>query len=127
MRLPNDIKRMKDKMRKYMKWILPVIFIGYFSIVSLFEHTHIVDGVIVVHSHPYKTLPDGAAHHHPVTQLQFFYFLSHFVAGDGCVASLTVSFLLFLLFSYAVPLVSPGFISLPKGALQLRAPPIAFI
>lgn len=125
MRLPNDIKRMKDKMRKYMKWILPVIFIGYFGIVSLFEHAHIVDGVIVVHSHPFETLPGGAAHNHQTGQLQFFYFLSHFIAGDGCVASLTVGFLPFFLFSYVVPLVSSGFISLPKGALQLRAPPIA--
>lgn len=125
MRRPDNMKQMKDKIRKYMKWILPVIFIGYFGIVSLFEHAHIVDGVIVVHSHPFETLPGGAAHHHPAGQLQFFSFLSHFIAGDGCVASLTVGFLPSLLFSYAVLLFTSAFISLTKGALQLRAPPIA--
>ncbi|WP_158712857.1 hypothetical protein [Parabacteroides pacaensis] len=115
---------MKPILRKYLKWVLPVIFIGYFGIVSLFEHTHIVNGVVVVHSHPFKSLPEGAAHHHTANQLQLFYFLSHFSAGEGCVYSLALSLSLVLLVRYSVPLISSGFISRIRDAISLRAPPV---
>ena len=115
---------MKHILRKYLKWILPIIFIGYFGIVSLFEHTHIVNGVIIVHSHPFESLPDGATHHHTANQLQLFYFLSHFSAGEGCVYSLALSFSLVLLFRYSIPFTSSGFISRIRNTVLLRAPPV---
>jgi len=36
------------------KWILLILFIGYYSCISLFYHSHIIDGVIFSHSHPYR-------------------------------------------------------------------------
>lgn len=110
-----------------MKWILPVLFTGYFLTVSLFEHTHVVDGVTIVHSHPFKSLPGGGAHQHSNSQFQLFYFLSHFSAPDHCVSLLTLQFNPVLLFRYAVPLASPDFLSRAEGVLSARAPPFSVL
>lgn len=34
--------------------ILLLLYVGYFSCVSLFTHTHIYNGTVYIHSHPYK-------------------------------------------------------------------------
>ncbi|WP_108823185.1 hypothetical protein [Dysgonomonas sp. Marseille-P4361] len=34
--------------------ILLLLYVGYFSCVSLFTHTHIYNGIVYIHSHPYK-------------------------------------------------------------------------
>lgn len=36
------------------KLLLPVLFIAYTGSISLFPHTHIVDGCRIVHSHPFQ-------------------------------------------------------------------------
>ena len=40
---------------KFLQLILLVLFIGYYGSITLFPHSHIVNGVTIVHSHPYKT------------------------------------------------------------------------
>ena len=37
-----------------MKWFLPVLFISYMAGITLFTHSHVVNGVTIVHSHPFK-------------------------------------------------------------------------
>lgn len=106
-----------------MKWVLPVLFAGYFLSVSLFEHMHVVDGAMIVHSHPFKSWPGGSSHQHSNSQFQFFHFLSHFSAPDCCVSALTLHFNPVLLFRYTVPLLSPGFSGRSGGILSTRAPP----
>ena len=49
--LPNN-KGVRQTMRKYLKWLLPVIFIAYYSCITLFIHVHIEHGTTIVHSHP---------------------------------------------------------------------------
>lgn len=43
----------REKMVKYLKWLLPVIFIAYYSSITLFIHVHIEHGTTIVHSHPF--------------------------------------------------------------------------
>ncbi len=42
------------------KLLLLVLFIGYYSGISLFGHIHIVGGHVIVHSHFYKTTADSS-------------------------------------------------------------------
>ena len=44
-----------------MKWFLPVLFISYMAGITLFTHSHVVNGVTIVHSHPFKK---GSEHSH---------------------------------------------------------------
>lgn len=45
---------MSIKQIKYTARVLLLLYIGYYSCVSYFVHTHVYDGVIYVHSHPYN-------------------------------------------------------------------------
>lgn len=116
---------MQEVLKKYLKWLLPMLFIGYCFVISLFEHAHVVDGVIVVHSHPFKTLPEGAAHQHSTTELQLFYFLTHFSADDGAIRLLTLLFIPLWICRLIVLLTSLGFIPSFRDGISLRAPPFS--
>lgn len=37
------------------KYLLLILFLGFFGSITFFSHAHIVDGVTIVHSHPYKS------------------------------------------------------------------------
>lgn len=77
-------KRMKDVIRI----ALPVLFITYASCITFFTHTHIVNGVTIVHSHPYSTDDSGKPNHeHSGMEIQLIHTLSvFFVAGAIVVA-----------------------------------------
>ena len=70
------------KLRKiFIYAFLPLLFIWYIGGVSLFPHTHIVDGVNIVHSHPN---PD--AEHQDEDEFLTIQMLSQFQscgAGEG--------------------------------------------
>ena len=44
-----------DGLRKYLRIALPLLFISYLGCLIAFTHVHIVNGVTIVHSHPYET------------------------------------------------------------------------
>ncbi len=52
--------------------LLPLLFSAYLCSISLFTHTHEVNGVVIVHSHPFK---DG--HAHTPQQLDTIWHLTH--------------------------------------------------
>ena len=43
---------MKETRNLFMAAFLPFVFLWYITCISLTPHTHIVDGVSIVHSHP---------------------------------------------------------------------------
>ena len=57
---------------------LLIIFTSYYVSVTYFPHTHIIDGITIVHSHPFKSLPDKnpAPHSHSQNALILIHFLS---------------------------------------------------
>lgn len=70
-------------MVKYIKWLLPVLFIAYYSSVSLFTHVHVEHGTTIVHAHPFKKTADGTCHHHTsLAEIQLFHMLSS-ISRDG--------------------------------------------
>jgi hypothetical protein len=73
------------------KWIftsfLFVLFCSYTVNITCFVHSHIVDGHLVTHSHPYKGTPDNPGHCHTTAQFIYIALLSHFdtlVATFAC-------------------------------------------
>ena len=52
----NEVKRLLLNITRY---FLPILFVSYLVSFTFFAHVHVVNGVTIVHSHPFKK---GAAH-----------------------------------------------------------------
>lgn len=52
------------------KYFLLVLFTSYTSAISLFTHTHVINGVTYIHSHPFK-MGETLQHTHTAKQLIF--------------------------------------------------------
>ena len=53
---------------RHIAWLLLAAVLWYHCSLSLFYHTHTVDGVAVTHSHPYTGTPDAPRHAHSAVQ-----------------------------------------------------------
>lgn len=103
-----------------MKWFLPVLFISYMVGITLFTHSHVVNGVTIVHSHPFKI---GSDHSHTTVEFQLIHLLNHVLVTDsGLIPTFVVAALLCILFIR--PQIDPYHRSCP-GVISLRAPPVA--
>lgn len=74
---------LNEKIKRVLKIALPALFITYACCITFFTHTHIVNGVTIVHSHPYATDEQGnPSHEHTGVEIQLIHTLStFFVAG----------------------------------------------
>lgn len=111
-------------MAKYMKWLLLILFIGYYSSISLFMHVHVEHGTTIVHSHPFKSSPDGTGHNHAsLSEIQLFHLLTTVHVEDGAVHPLQLQFYALRIFSISEMPVFPDHLVPVLGELSLRAPP----
>lgn len=108
-----------------MKIILPIIFIFYAVSVSFFVHTHIENGVTIVHSHPYSTTDDGDVDHsHTRSEIQLIHNLNTFFATIAVIFSITISIFYKVKNIYFVK-DKEDILSLHlKSCFKLRPPPI---
>ncbi len=100
-----------------------ILFLSFFASTSLFDHTHLHDGNIIVHSHPFKPGQDGSPiHNHNDSGYLLIYTLDNILAT-------VVSFLIPLLLILATAreiikiikkIIPPGIRVTPY---QLRGPP----
>ena len=91
----NELKRLLLNITRY---FLPILFVSYLVSLTFFAHVHVVNGVTIVHSHPFKK---GTAHEHSTVELIHIHFLSHLTTDGAAVIfalSLFIPFLLCLLF-----------------------------
>lgn len=75
---------MKETRKLFMAALLPFIFIWYIGCISLTPHTHIVDGVSIVHSHP----ASAEGHQHSAEEAIGIELICHFdrdLGQDGVV------------------------------------------
>ena len=79
-----------------MKWFLPVLFISYMAGITLFTHSHVVNGVTIVHSHPFKK---GGEHSHTTVEFQLIHILDHTLVTDNGLTPLFVTPVSFMYFS----------------------------
>ena len=84
---------MKKVCLKVLRLLMPVLFLGYLSSATMFMHTHYINGIAVVHSHPYQSSGDGTSgHQHSNQGFLLIAVLSHFSAlvaavGIVCLAA----------------------------------------
>lgn len=114
----NEVKRLLLNITRY---FLPILFVSYLVSFTFFAHVHVVNGVTIVHSHPFKK---GAAHKHSTVELQLIHFLSHLTADGAAVVfalSLFIPFLLCLLLGRSQ---HSHYHCSYHGVVGLRAPPV---
>jgi hypothetical protein len=88
-----------------------------------FTHVHIVNGVTIVHSHPYHKTDDGRPdHEHGYAEFQLLHQLSTIqISGAAFVALLLAAFLT-ALFKVSC---HPDYLVPIQGKPSLRGPPVA--
>ena len=77
----HSLRMCRNKAKRYriIAALLLLLFAHYWCGISLFTHSHVVNGVVVVHSHPYK-----AEHAHTQSQIKTIFQLSTFqTLGDA--------------------------------------------
>lgn len=114
-----------NRLKQLIKIILPIIFIGYACSITFFTHTHIINGVTIVHSHPYATDDNGnPSHQHTGAEIQLIHSLSTFyVAG-----AIVLFFILNLFSTKKIIRYTRRHLHIPQTSLKelfcLRPPPI---
>ena len=113
----NEVKRL---FLNIMRYFLPILFVSYLASLTFFAHVHVVNGVTIVHSHPFKK---GAAHQHSTVELIHIHLLSHLMADGAAVVFALSLFIPFLLCLLLGCLQHIHFCSPYHGVIALRAPP----
>jgi hypothetical protein len=105
--------------RKLLSLSILSIFLTYYASISFFSHTHIVDGVTIVHSHPFQT------QQHSGKDVVLLQLLSHFLS-PGVAVPLSVGIFLSLLYKITPdPDVQDPLIPSVQRIDSLRAPPFS--
>lgn len=118
--------KVMEKYRKYLQIVLPALFIAYMGCLIAFTHVHIVNGVTIVHSHPYDKTDDGRPdHEHRYAEFQLLHQLSTIqISGAAFVTLLPAAFLT-AIFNVSCNPVYPDYLVPIPGGPSLRAPPVA--
>lgn len=108
----------KKKINSIIRLFLPLLFVFYLGGIMMFTHSHVVNGVIVVHSHPGKV-----EHTHTAGQLETIFFLSHFFTSGEVLPSYPLPLYLCLCFTLPIPALPRKQYRLHSKGIRLRAPP----
>ena len=75
--------------RKLRSCFFLILFLGYFISITFFPHKHIVDGVTIIHSHPFHSHSGDTPvnHQHSQTGFLIIHFISHILAITSAVIS----------------------------------------
>lgn len=70
------------------EYFVILLFLWYYSGITMFYHAHLVDGVVVSHSHPYwpESTPKGdpyKTHSHSKGEVAFIKYLNHLLWESG--------------------------------------------
>lgn len=115
---------MKEKCVKFFRYFFPIFFLIYFGNITLFTHSHIMNGVTIVHSHPFKKdNADQPAHQHTPAQFQLIHQLSSFGSEDIPVVCTSSVIFLVVLAVLVIRLTNPDVGNIGKKVISLRAPP----
>jgi len=116
---------MRSLFKKCLSIILPTIFILYMGSVISFTHVHIINGVTIVHSHPYHKNADGTEHEHTGMELQMLHQLSTILQVGSCLFEFqTRPFYITEKTLICQPVFHTYSLKIARS-IQLRAPPIS--
>ncbi len=121
--------KLKYFMGKSLSVLLLILFLGYYSSITFFTHSHIINGVAIVHSHPFNSdkRGDSSTAPHNSKELVIIQLLSEFFTTFF---AFSFAILLFRALLYKIPLLFPneGYAE-PGGycTSPLRAPPFEML
>ena len=46
--------KLKHRVNNIVRYFFLLLFLGYYTSITLFTHPHVIDGITIVHSHPFK-------------------------------------------------------------------------
>ena len=80
--------RLKLWICKSLSLLLLLIFLGYYSGITLFPHTHIVNGITIIHSHPFNSGGGNNSSNlpHSGKELQLIHHLSEFLSTAASIS-----------------------------------------
>lgn len=96
---------------------LLILFALYWCGITLFTHSHVVNGVVIVHSHPYKT-----EHTHTQAQFETIFYLSLLQTSGDTQSDLDLPLWLIPLFTIIFICTSVLPVR-PVADVSARAPP----
>jgi hypothetical protein len=116
---------LKEKVKIFFKYLLLILFIGYYASITLFYHSHTINSKTIYHSHPYFPLTDADGlpinHSHTENELVFIKSLTLFIY------TFIPAFLLVKLIisgSFRSPVNESVFSPLVQAGYSLRGPPV---
>ena len=116
-----------DRLRKYLRILLPALFIAYLGCIIAFTHVHIVNGVTIVHSHPYHKTDDGRPdHEHGYAEFQLLHQLSTIQISGAAFAQVLIAAFLATFCVLSTCPVYPDHLRPVLGKVSLRSPPFVF-
>lgn len=114
-----------DRFTKYLKIALPTLFIAYLGCLIAFTHVHIINGVTIVHSHPYQKNDDGTpGKEHTYAEFQLLHQLSTVQISGAAFISVLIPAAEGSVFQILCPPVCAAYLCAVPGKLSLRAPPV---
>jgi len=117
---------MKQLYLKYLKILFPVLFIAYLGGIISFTHVHVVNGITIVHSHPFSTNGDVPVdHQHTGTELQLLHQISTILQADNAVSFTNITTFLPAVRVLLSKPIKQYHLLPQKDSNQLRAPPLA--
>jgi hypothetical protein len=119
---------LRRKIFQTFRYLLLILFLGYYCGITLFFHAHLVKGEIIVHSHPFRHDPSNKSpfeqHKHNKGEYALIHLLNKIVLDETEITSLLPKPVVSYIQQNIIPIY--GDFQLPDGlGFQLRAPPLA--
>lgn len=119
------MKYCNKKISVVFRFLLLILFIGYYSGITLFYHTHLVNGEIIVHSHPFsktKQSPFQSHAHSSAAYVQIQHLMQADWESSPDIPQIPEPVI--ALGEYTIGYTSPFIPANSYSYAQLRAPPI---
>ncbi len=115
-----------SKVKLILKFILTLLFMGYYISITMFYHSHVINGEEIVHSHFYiatnNTSDDPVKHTHSQYELFTLQIISQFVTTVVTVG-IFLRMTRFLMNEFLIPLSESIPEITPLFSYSLRGPP----
>lgn len=118
---------LKNKISVFLKYLLLILFVSYYSGITLFYHAHLVNGEIIVHSHPFVNSKNKQSPFQPHSHSSASYFLIQQLMQTNWESSPDIPQIpgpVMVLREYKIGYTSTFIPSGSYSYAQLRAPPI---
>lgn len=117
--------KVKRVLNEISRFFLLILFTGYIGVISFYTHVHVVDGVTIVHSHPFKkAVPGQPLHSHSPAGFQLIHSVSSFSSTSDVVFQVHFGTYAKAVSAELKKALEFVFLEALPGTLFLRAPPV---